>query len=189
MRAIFVIALLLTAMPAGSATKHASKKRAAASAADDFAGYAHSQRGMGSGLYIFQSVRIATLDAPLSAAVRTTHYTGNIRGRRPSQPVSLSDARVVRGRVHGADAAAGAGLAGDRARRIHADPGADRHRQDAGGFSVVHRPADVLARAGEATGAAASSTFRRSRRWRWTWSAICARRWWGSRRRRSAAGV
>ena len=47
--------------------------------------------------------------------------------------------------VRGADAAADAGLAGDRARRVDADPGADRQRQDADRVPVVHQPADVRA--------------------------------------------
>ena len=79
-------------------------------------------------------------------------------------------------------------MAGDRARRIDPDPGADGHREDAGGVSVGDRPADVLAGCRRSTGAAASCTSRRSRRWRWTWSATCNRRWWGSRRRRGRGG-
>ena len=77
------------------------------------------------------------------------HYTGISRADRPAQPLSRSDARVVRGRLHRADASAGAGMAGDRARRFHADPGADRHRQNARRLSVVHRPPDVRAGPGE----------------------------------------
>ena len=67
-------------------------------------------------------------------------------------------------------------MAGDRARRLDAHPGADRQRQDAHGVPLVHRPADVRARRQPRTGAAASSTSRRSRRWRSTSSATCARR-------------
>ena len=48
--------------------------------------------------------------------------------------------------VRGADAAAAARLAGHRARRIDADPRADRHGQDARGVSCVPRPADVRRR-------------------------------------------
>ena len=44
-----------------------------------------------------------------------------------------------------ADARAGAGLAGDRPRRLDADLRADRQRQDAGGVSLGARPADVRA--------------------------------------------
>ena len=43
------------------------------------------------------------------------------------------------------------GLAGDRARRVDADPRADRQRQDAGRVPLVHRPADVRAGAADAT--------------------------------------
>ena len=46
-----------------------------------------------------------------------------------------------------ADAAAGARLAGDRARRVDADPRADRQRQDADGVPLVPRSADVRAAA------------------------------------------
>ena len=45
-----------------------------------------------------------------------------------------------------ADAAAAPGLAGDRARRVDADPRADRQRQDADGVPLVHQPADVRRR-------------------------------------------
>ena len=61
-------------------------------------------------------------------------------------------------------------------------------RQNSGGVFVVHRPADVQRPCRRTRSAAASSTFRRSKRWRWTWSATCARRWWVSRRRRSRLG-
>ena len=47
--------------------------------------------------------------------------------------------------VRRADAAPGAGLAGDRAGRIDADPRADRQRQDADRVPLVHQPADVRA--------------------------------------------
>ena len=43
----------------------------------------------------------------------------------------------------GADARAGAGLAGDRLRRAHADPGADRLGQDARRVPLRDRPADA----------------------------------------------
>ena len=89
---------------------------------------------------------------------------------------------MVRGRVRGADAAAGARLAGDRARRLDADPRADRQRQDAGRVSLVPRSADVRAGAAEQRRGAACSTSRRSRRWRSTSSATCARRSPASRR-------
>ena len=47
--------------------------------------------------------------------------------------------------VCGADASAVAGMAGDRARRVDAHPGAHRQRQDADGVPLVHQPADVRA--------------------------------------------
>ena len=50
-----------------------------------------------------------------------------------------------RGVVRGADAAADRGLAGDRARRVHADPRADGQRQDAHRVSVGDQPGDVCA--------------------------------------------
>ena len=84
--------------------------------------------------------------------------------------------------VRGADAAAGARLAGDRARRVDADPRADRQRQDADRVPVVPRSPDVHAGAAESARAAACSTSRRSRRWRSTSSATCARRSPASRR-------
>ena len=60
--------------------------------------------------------------------------------------------------VRRADAAAGARLAGDRARRLDADPRADRQRQDAGGVPLVPRSADV--RAGAAQGGALPRALR-----------------------------
>ena len=84
--------------------------------------------------------------------------------------------------------AADARLAGDRARRVDADPGADRQRQDAGGVSLVPRPPDVRAGRRPSRSAAACSTSRRSRRWRSTSSATCARRWPASRRSPQARG-
>ncbi len=78
--------------------------------------------------------------------------------------------------VRRADAATGAGLAADCARRVDAGVRAHRQRQDAGGLSVVPRPRDVLRRCRRKTRGAACSTSRRSRRWRWTSSATCARR-------------
>src|SRR3989440_713298 len=52
------------------------------------------------------------------------------------------DACLVRGRLRGPDPGAGARLAGDRARRAHADPGADRLGQDARCLPLRDRPAD-----------------------------------------------
>ena len=74
------------------------------------------------------------------------------------------------------DAPAASGLAGHRARRVDADPRADRHGQDPRRVSRLPRPADVRAGRPTATRGAASSTSRRSRRSRWTSSATCARR-------------
>src|SRR5207237_795198 len=53
------------------------------------------------------------------------------------------DACLVRGRLRGPDPGAGARLAGDRARRAHADPGADRLGQDARCLPLPARPADA----------------------------------------------
>ncbi len=96
--------------------------------------------------------------------------------------------RVVSRGVCGADSAAEARLAADCARRIDADPRADRQRQDADGVPVVAQPADVRAAAGRGRSGAAFSISLRSRRWPWTSSATCARRWRASRtwRRRRA---
>ena len=111
---------------------------------------------------------------------------GETRGRIRALP---SGGRgVVPRSLRGADAAAGAGLAGDRARRVDADPGADRQRQDARRLPVVHQPADVRAGAAAEARAAGSSTSRRSRRWRWTSSATCARRSPASPTSRGARG-
>ena len=88
----------------------------------------------------------------------------------------------------GADAAADARLAGDRARRVDADPRADRQRQDADRVSLVPRSADVHARAAESAAAAACCTSRRSRRSPSTSSATCARRSPASRRSPTARG-
>ena len=106
----------------------------------------------------------------------------------PLAPFHPAVARVVRGGVRRADAPADARLAGDRARRVDADPRADRQRQDADGVSLVPRPADVRAGAARKPRAAASSTSRRSRRSRSTSSATCARRWPASRRSPTARG-
>ena len=62
------------------------------------------------------------------------------------RPLGLqqADAGLVRELVRSADSRAGAGLAGDRERRAHADPGADRLREDARRVPVRDRPADRL---------------------------------------------
>ena len=96
---------------------------------------------------------------------------------------------MVLGGLRRADAAAGARLAGDRARRLDADPRADRQRQDADRVSVVPRSADVHAGAAQSAAAAACSTSRRSRRSRSTSSATCARRSPASRRSPTAAAT
>ena len=78
--------------------------------------------------------------------------------------------------VRGADAPAGARLAGDRARRVDADPRADRQRQNAHGVPLVPRSADVRAAARRRPALPRRSTSRRSRRWPSTSSGTCARR-------------
>ena len=114
-----------------------------------------------------------------------------VSARPNSDPLALfhpAVARVVRGGVRGADAAADAGLAGDCARRIDAHPRADGQRQDAGGLPLVPRPPACSRRRRRQRGAAACCTSRRSRRWRSTSSATCARRWPASRRSPRARG-
>ena len=91
--------------------------------------------------------------------------------------VSSGGHGLVSSGFRGGDGAAKARLAADCARRIDADPRADGQRQDADGVPVVAQPADVRAAAGRAASAAAFSISLRSRRWRSTSSATCARRW------------
>ena len=84
---------------------------------------------------------------------------------------------VVRGGVRRADARAGGRLGGDRRRSARAGGRADRVGQDAVGVPLGDRPAADRGPAGREAGHAGSSTSPRSRRWRSTSSATCARRW------------
>ena len=105
------------------------------------------------------TVTVHAVDGQASPALAT--------GLHPAGP------RVVRAGVRRADRRAGAGLAGDRHRRAHADLRADRLGQDARRVPVGARPARRRARAPTARG---SSTSRRSRRSPTTWRRTCARR-------------
>ena len=67
----------------------------------------------------------ASRGCPQQGSART------LRARRPG---------LVRGDVRGADPGPGRGLGGDRRRPPHADPRADRQRQDPGRVPVVPRP-------------------------------------------------
>ena len=83
---------------------------------------------------------------------------------------------MVHRRVRGADSAANAGLAGDRARRFDAHPCAHRQRKDARRLSLLPRSTHVHAPNRRKPAAAECCTCRRSRHWRWTSSGTCARR-------------
>ena len=77
--------------------------------------------------------------------------------------LSSGDGGVVQGRLRRAHRAAADGLAGDRARRECADPGAHRHGQDAGGVPVVPGPADAGSREQDESGNRGSGTRDRTR--------------------------
>ena len=138
----------------------------------------------------FASVTHECSVRPQPIVKRNRHYKMRIVSARaisdPLAPFHPAVREWFERVVRRADAPADARLAGDRARRIDADPRADRQRQDARGVPVVPRSPDVRAAAAEKTAAAACSTSRRSRRSPSTSSATCGRRSPGIAQRRRA---
>ena len=81
---------------------------------------------------------------------RSIRPRGYAHERGPARRLLAADTGLVHGCVSRADGRAGAGLAGDRARRARPDPGADGLGKDARGVPLRHRPAQREPRAGAA---------------------------------------